>query len=565
MKLWNALFFILSFKIEFSKGFYKRWIRNTNFGNNLNWNTGRVPCGDDRVIFPEDSPPVLVNINTTMKEIVLTRNSLLILNSFTELGFTSDSTSDCVNTGHEVEYNATYGREWLDPSNWCVMSSRSAANCDSEFHALDSEKVPCFTDDVVFPSGNSYYVDLGSDMDLTVNSVSFMGHSFSTNTFSNFIHSKEGRRYFKSYESDESHLTIKRRPCRNPASCDCGNYRSPIFNNICKMQSPFCKKPQCQSPIRPTGHCCNICGAILKCKYENGFSYNELVENIKKKFLKNQTAVEFIVSRIGNDIQLTLTDETGENGVVVGQKIYDDILDDIKHGSYKYIFSAVEIKVSGTPRHEKPSKITTTTTTAAATLTKTITKTTTTSQDKTKQTWTPVQSTRQTMIEERSTEDYFRPESSRSRKDKPREGFSTAAVLGITLGSLILVLLIIIILLYRRGNMRNFANHITLGQFFSSIHSRFTNQDNVPLDDLQSPTYHNEGGFQNPVYGAQQATNSSAATSGAGNAGNNQEFNNPLYDSDLNQETLFADPSKMPSSLTLEGANDPAQLQDSTI
>ncbi|XP_014768313.1 protein amnionless isoform X2 [Octopus bimaculoides] len=573
MELWIVIL-LLCFKTEFVDGHYKRWIRNTNFGNNLNWNTGRSPCGDDSVVIPAESPPVFININTTMKEIVFPKNGMLILNSFMELGFTSSPSTSCANSGQEVEFNATYGREWVDPANWCVAKSRSA-NCDADYHSLDSEKVPCPTDDVVFPRGNSYYIDLSTDMELTANSIYFMGQSFSTNTFSNFINSKVGKTYFKSYKPDEneSHMTIRRRPCIDPASCDCGNYRSPIFDNICKMHSPFCKKPQCQSPVRPTGHCCNICGAILKCKYENGFSYDRLVDDIKKKFLQNATNVEFIVSRIDNDIQLTLMDITGEHSVIIGQKIYEDIIDDITHGGYKYIFSAVEIKVSGTPRNKRPSETTKTSTTLTTTTTKTPATVSSTTK-KTKQTWTTATKTTSTTTTTTTTQrtsqkttaqDYGKPESGRNIKVEPTGGFSTAAVLGFTLGSLILLLLIVILLLlYRRGNMRNFANPFTSGQFFPNIHSRFINQDTVPLDDLPSPTYHNEGGFQNPVYGA-ESTNRSASGGNTNNAYNNQEFNNPLYSSDLNQETLFDDPSRISPSLSLEPTNDPAELEDSTI
>ena len=49
---------------------YKRWLPNTNFENPKNWNDGRLPCHNDRVLFPEDAPPVFVQINTTLVEIV---------------------------------------------------------------------------------------------------------------------------------------------------------------------------------------------------------------------------------------------------------------------------------------------------------------------------------------------------------------------------------------------------------------------------------------------------------------------------------------------------------------
>ena len=49
---------------------YKRWLPNTNFENPDNWNNGRLPCRYDRVLFPEEAPPVFLQINATLVEIV---------------------------------------------------------------------------------------------------------------------------------------------------------------------------------------------------------------------------------------------------------------------------------------------------------------------------------------------------------------------------------------------------------------------------------------------------------------------------------------------------------------
>ena len=49
---------------------FKRWLPNTNFENAENWKNGRLPCHNDHVVFPEDAPPVFVQINTTLVEIV---------------------------------------------------------------------------------------------------------------------------------------------------------------------------------------------------------------------------------------------------------------------------------------------------------------------------------------------------------------------------------------------------------------------------------------------------------------------------------------------------------------
>ena len=55
-----------------SDAVYKRWMKNTDFENPLNWNVQppRAPCGNDRVIIPEDSPVVYFQMNTTLRELV---------------------------------------------------------------------------------------------------------------------------------------------------------------------------------------------------------------------------------------------------------------------------------------------------------------------------------------------------------------------------------------------------------------------------------------------------------------------------------------------------------------
>ena len=40
---------------------------------------------------------------------------------------------------------------------------------------LDSEKVPCMIDDVVYPSGNSFYVNLETGIDIRINTLKITG------------------------------------------------------------------------------------------------------------------------------------------------------------------------------------------------------------------------------------------------------------------------------------------------------------------------------------------------------------------------------------------------------
>lgn len=73
----------------------------------------------------------------------------------------------------DVEFNVTYPREWFDSNNWCETDSETG-DCKT-IARLDSEKVPCMNDDVVYPSGNSFYVNLETGIDIKVNTFKITG------------------------------------------------------------------------------------------------------------------------------------------------------------------------------------------------------------------------------------------------------------------------------------------------------------------------------------------------------------------------------------------------------
>ena len=72
--------YLFSFNLsvyEFSENvfcFYKRWLPNTNFDTDLNWNTGKMPCGNDQVIIPDDSPIIMLNSSATIGQLVSIKN-----------------------------------------------------------------------------------------------------------------------------------------------------------------------------------------------------------------------------------------------------------------------------------------------------------------------------------------------------------------------------------------------------------------------------------------------------------------------------------------------------------
>ena len=72
-----------------------------------------------------------------------------------------------------VEFNASHPADWVDPQNWCPTDTEQGG-C-KQVALLDSEKIPCRTNDVVFPTGSSYYVNLGTGLPLNIRTLKVSG------------------------------------------------------------------------------------------------------------------------------------------------------------------------------------------------------------------------------------------------------------------------------------------------------------------------------------------------------------------------------------------------------
>ena len=73
----------------------------------------------------------------------------------------------------DIEFNVTYPRDWFDPKNWCETASETGS-CQSAT-VLETERVPCSSDDVVFPSGKSFFVNVDTGANITIKTIKITG------------------------------------------------------------------------------------------------------------------------------------------------------------------------------------------------------------------------------------------------------------------------------------------------------------------------------------------------------------------------------------------------------
>ncbi|XP_060576549.1 protein amnionless-like [Ruditapes philippinarum] len=336
-----------------SVGQFTKWLRNTDLNNPYNWDRGNLPCGNDRMILPDDGPVVFMQLNTTIQELVLPRDGELVFGSYATLAFTNnpDHSAACLDSGTDITFNASHPANWLDPDNWCPTDSEQGS-CQP-MALLDSERIPCQTDHVIFPTGSSYYVNLGTNLNIKVNTLKVSGKAYSTTSFRDFLATENGRNIFPAPQpGPRSTVNIMRRACKDDTGCGCGNDQGQILSQVCQIQRSRCRRTRCTRTIKPVGHCCDICGGMLNISYGVGFNLNTLKNGIQRNFLDGKDAyknVKYIVSkRTDGKIQMVLLDDDGVQSSKVTAEIMADLNSDINSGGLRYGVTQVSLASSAT-------------------------------------------------------------------------------------------------------------------------------------------------------------------------------------------------------------------------
>ena len=74
-----------------------------------------------------------------------------------------------VNIWKEIRFNARERGWWLDESNWCEITKVEGVDClERPRFRLDTERVPCKSDEVVFTKFSSLLVQVESNLALSV-------------------------------------------------------------------------------------------------------------------------------------------------------------------------------------------------------------------------------------------------------------------------------------------------------------------------------------------------------------------------------------------------------------
>ncbi|XKL63681.1 hypothetical protein PGB90_006045 [Kerria lacca] len=320
MKRLIPFFFLVCLSSLVVSDSYKKWINNNSNSNMEHWtytlsiNGLHFPTNLSKAVAlsSDRNDYCQIIIPTTIDDDDENQNK----NNFANddyINSTSQSDDDSLCT--KIDKTKIEGAYWLDPRNWYSFTGNEATP-----HV---ERLPCIFDIIEFPNSNEWFVIL-PNRNLSVQALVYDSYRLRNWNFRFIIQMESFLKHFVvSGNRDVSQLlTITGKKCFDKLGCECGtlNYYEEIcslIENECSQQLP------CPFPVKPTGHCCPICGILLKRGYIKAyydptvFIFNKF-KLLVKRFLKNTVLkIETHISKIrGDAVHIVIINKDGdEDGV----------------------------------------------------------------------------------------------------------------------------------------------------------------------------------------------------------------------------------------------------------
>ncbi|KAG5279517.1 hypothetical protein AALO_G00078630 [Alosa alosa] len=348
--IWLALFSPAS-------ALYKQWIPDTNYENATNWDKGSVPCGTDRVYFAaERKVSVYVETVHSVLEMRLPVDGELVLAPGAAFLSSSGGSDPSCGGGVTARFKDSEGLKWFDPGLWRAAASWDDLQAGRYVFSVHEESMPCQQDDVVFRPASSFRVDVSSSqLTVPVQSVTIQDQKFSSgSSFSQYLASRSGKLQFHGSSS----LAVVPSGCSDPSGCECGNAAN--RERICA--SVACPELACPEPLRPVGHCCDICGAIVSLQFSEAFnleSYRQRLQHLVlnkpdyqsvrlglSKVREEQRLLAFIPRTAQPKIQVLLLENNGESTSQLAEAAAKDIASDARANGANLGIEEAEIGLS---------------------------------------------------------------------------------------------------------------------------------------------------------------------------------------------------------------------------
>ncbi|XP_020649267.3 protein amnionless [Pogona vitticeps] len=348
----KALFFsVFLHHLGASGAVYKRWIPNTNFENTSNWDRGHVPCATDVILFGNNEDvSVFVQSSHFLTEMYMPLNGELIMGPGAGFAAFDGSYNPGCETASKIYFTGAENFQWYDPTLWQAATSMEDLDQGKYIFSMDEERVPCQYDDVIFQPQASFRVNItSSEKMIHLRSISIMGQKFtSDDALVEYMQSSTAKLQFHG----EGTFQLTNNRCPEKSGCECGNAadHDRICGALLQKYGNQCPVATCKDPLKPVGHCCDICGAIISLEYSAGFDIELYRNRILHTFLSlpKNAGVQMAISKVHKPktflgiiprssvpfIQIVLMDNgTGSQTGTRAEQVAKDIMSDIEeHG-----------------------------------------------------------------------------------------------------------------------------------------------------------------------------------------------------------------------------------------
>ncbi|KAK6624344.1 hypothetical protein RUM44_011203 [Polyplax serrata] len=364
-----ATFLLLLFLYVIPIDCLKTWVPNTGVNNSLNWLGGYVPRRCDNILFPLPSD---VATYWNIRDLAI---SGLSLPKIGEIIFPNDirlyfADKNKCSEVRDLKYTRSGVKGWLDPANWKTDDENS--------WVPHSERVPCTGEEINFASDNTVSVQLPSIL-LPFKRIHFGDQEFDGYDWQNFLKTDLGFQLFKGPDDLRKFPWKTDTECSNDKKCICARsaytmrdgmikeVNPKLFQEaVCLYAMPKCPPVRCFSPVKPEGHCCGICGAIIELEDDpdDCLNLSEIKSEVKAE-LNSHTFEKILKTYVGRTISgniqiVVIAEDSSEtiNGHIltnaitrrfIEQKVSAKITSRISGLTFsKYLFNRVSGLIFGT-------------------------------------------------------------------------------------------------------------------------------------------------------------------------------------------------------------------------
>lgn len=243
-------------------GVVKTWIKDRSQPWSQQSDGNENECAKSKAIFKKEVEGLLYmdSQQHQLQEVILPMDGAIVLPTQSAIQFSN--TKQCESDANEANFLGKSSRLWFSPWSWHTEGEGENVAKPDVF------KIPCECDVVEFPSENIYAVDLQFVDEIVAKKILINDR---TDNIEQFLETPLGQKMFLNSEA----VHFSDGFCSPQKYCGCHNpIRFRKYTDIMCESIVACKIPHCIDPIKPEGHCCPMCGAILNFKIRDTCDFN---------------------------------------------------------------------------------------------------------------------------------------------------------------------------------------------------------------------------------------------------------------------------------------------------